>query len=128
MERKAHSYQDLIVCQKAHKLVLNIYCITQTFPKEELFGLTSQIRRAAVSIPANIAEGFGRQGTKDKLRFYNISLASLNEVNYYLLLINDLKYAETNELILDIEEVGKMLKSYSSKISENSSKFQLLTS
>lgn len=119
MERKAYSFKDLIVWQKAHKLVLNIYGITQTFPKEELFGLTSQIRRAAVSIPANIAEGFGRHGTKDKLRFYNISLASLNEVNYDLLLINDLKYAETSELILDIEEVGKMLKSYYSKISEN---------
>ncbi len=119
MERKANSYRDLIVWQKAHKLVLNIYGITQTFPKEELFGLTSQIRRAVISIPANIAEGSGRQGTKDKLRFYNIPLASLNEVNYYLLLINDLKYAETSELILDIEEVGKMLKSYSNKISKN---------
>lgn len=119
MLQKANSYKDLIVWQKAHKLVLNIYGITQNFPKEELFGLTSQIRRAAVSIPANIAEGFGRQGTKDKLRFYNISMASLNEVNYYLLLINDLEYAETTELILDIEEVEKILKSYSNKISKN---------
>lgn len=123
MERKAHSFKDLIVWQKAHKLVLNIYGITQSFPKEELFGLTSQIRVAAISIPANIAEGFGRQGTKDKLRFYNISLASLNEIKYYLLLINDLKYAESSELILDIEEVGKMLKSYSNKISENNSNY-----
>jgi four helix bundle protein len=119
MVQKTNSYKDLVVWQKAHKLVLNIYRISQKFPKEELYGLTSQIRRAAVSIPANIAEGYGRKGTKDKLRFYNISLASLNEVNYYLILINDLKYEETSEFIMDVEEIGKMLKSYSDKISKN---------
>lgn len=77
MKEKARSYKDLLVWQKPHELALFIYRLSGQFPQEEMFGLTSQIRRAAISIPAYIAEGFGRQGAKDKLRFYNISASSV---------------------------------------------------
>ena len=96
---KAKNYTDLLVWQKSHVLVLDIYRITKQFPKEEVFSLTSQFRRAAVSVPANIAEGFARNGVKDKLRFYNIAAGSLNEVGYYLLLSKDLDYFDTSDLI-----------------------------
>lgn len=84
--------------QKAHKFVLSVYKNTASFPKEELFGLTSQFRRAAVSIAANIAEGYKKKGTKDKLRFFNISQGSIEECRYYLILSRDLNYIETNNL------------------------------
>jgi len=108
---KSKNYSDLIVWQKAHSLVLEIYKMTEKFPKEELFGLTSQLRRAAISVPANIAEGFAGNGTKDKLRFYNIAAGSLNEVGYYSL-AKDLNYATTIELWNKAEEINKVLKSY----------------
>lgn len=74
MEREpAQSFEDLIVWQRAHSFVLEVYRLTDGFPKHELYGLTSQLRRAAVSIPANIAEGFRKQGNADKARFYNIA-------------------------------------------------------
>ena len=84
---KAKKFEDLVVWQKSHKLVLTIYRLTQSFPRNELFGLVSQMRRSAVSVPANIAEGFRRKGKADKLRFFNISgviggdsiLSDLNE-------------------------------------------------
>jgi four helix bundle protein len=113
---KSKNFQDTIVWQKAHSFVLEIYKITQSFPKEEMFGLTSQIRRAAVSIPANFVEGFKRKSINDKLRFYNISQASLEEVRYFLILTNDLKYADTADLQNKIEEVSKLLYAYSSKL------------
>lgn len=69
---KTRTFQDLIVWQKGHKFVLEVYKISKAFPKEEIYGLTSQFRRAAISITANIAEGFKRISTKEKLRFYNI--------------------------------------------------------
>ena len=80
---KARSFQDLVVWQKAHQLVLLAYKITKDYPAEERFGLTSQIRRSAVSIAANIAEGFIKKGKKDKLNFYNIAQGSLEELKYY---------------------------------------------
>ena len=86
--------------------------MTRDFPRYELFGLTSQIRRSAVSIPANIVEGFKRKGTADKVRFYNISQASLEETRYYLILANDLEYANTEDLMRDIDEVARMLDAY----------------
>jgi four helix bundle protein len=88
MEKRspAKSFQDLIVWQKAHAFVLQVYTATRAFPKEELYGLTSQFRRAAVSIPANIAEGFRKQSEADKARFLNISEGSLEECRYYLIL------------------------------------------
>jgi four helix bundle protein len=116
MDSKSKSFQDLIVWQKAHQFVLSIYKITKLFPKEELYGLTNQFRRAAVSIAANIAEGFRKNGKLDKLRFYNIAQGSLEECRYYLVLTQDLEYANTSPLLLSIEEVSKILNSYMEKI------------
>ena len=116
METKSKSFQELIVWQKAHQFVLSIYKITKLFPKEELYGLSNQFRRAAVSIAANIAEGFRKNGKLDKLRFYNIAQGSLEECRYFLILTQDLEYAETNHLVLMIEEISKILNSYMDKI------------
>jgi len=112
----AKTFEDLIVWQKAHRLVLNIYKYSQDFPKIETYGLTSQLRRAAVSIPANIAEGFNKRGKADKARFMNIAQASLAEVKYYLILAEDLHYANTKELMPTADEVGKLLAGYTKSI------------
>ena len=114
---KSTKFTELIVWQKAHEFVLDIYNKTKNFPKEERFGLTSQFRRAAVSVPSNIAEGFRRRGKPDKVRFLNISEGSLEECKYYIILANDLKYInENNELMNKAEEVSKLLNSYSKAI------------
>lgn len=110
------SFKDLLVWQKAHQFVLEIYRLTKDFPKDELFGLTSQFRRAAVSIPANIAEGFTRKSEKDKLRFYNIAQGSLEECRYYMILSSDLGYNINAEIEDLLEEISKMLVSYMNKI------------
>jgi four helix bundle protein len=121
MENKqsAKSFKDLVVWQKAHKFVLDIYKITKCFPKEELYGLTSQMRRASVSIPANIAEGFKKKGKADKLRFYNIAQGSIEEMKYFLLLSNDLDYSNAENPKKDISEISKMIESYINKINDN---------
>jgi four helix bundle protein len=85
-------FQDLTVWQKAHELTLSVYEATKSFPREELFGLTSQMRRAAVSVPANLAEGHGRFGDTEFHRFCTIALGSLCELEYYLILSRDLGY------------------------------------
>ena len=108
----AKSFEDLLVWQKAHSFVLTIYRLTGLFPKHEIFGLTSQFRRAAVSIPANIAEGFRRRGASDKARFFNIAQASAEECRYYLILTRDLEYADTKDANRLIHEVSKMLDAY----------------
>lgn len=118
---KSKRFTDLIVWQKAHQFVLSVYSMTKCFPKEELFGLTSQLRRAAVSIPANIAEGFRKRGTKDKVRFFNISEGSVEECYYYLILSKDLGYADTKNLQDLLNEVGKLLNSYSKAILSSNS-------
>jgi len=79
MNIPAKTFKDLVVWQKAHRFVLAIYHLSQTFPKSEMYGLSLQFRRAAVSIPANIAEGLRKRGKADKLRFYNIAQGSLEE-------------------------------------------------
>jgi len=112
----AKSFEDLLVWQKAHSFVLAIYGMTGSFPKHEIFGLTSQFRRAAVSIPANIAEGFRRRGTSDKARFFNIAQASVEECRYYLILVRDLDYADTQEAHRLVQEVSKLLDAYSRNI------------
>jgi four helix bundle protein len=112
----AKNFQDLIVWQKSHKFVLGVYKFTSKFPTSELYGLTSQFRRAAVFIAANIAEGFKKQGLADKMRFLNIAQGSLEECRYYLILSEDLNYGNSQSLILDIEEVSRLLDSYYSKI------------
>lgn len=105
-------YQKLTTFQKAHELSVAVYKITRKFPREEIFGLTSQMRRSAVSVPANIAEGYGRNGKKDKLQFYYIARGSLNELEYYLELAFELKYCpeEEYELLGKLRrETGKLL-------------------
>ncbi|MDP2632981.1 MAG: four helix bundle protein [Candidatus Curtissbacteria bacterium] len=82
MNKENKGYRNLIAWQSAHKLAHLIYDITEKFPKAELFGLTSQIRRAGISVGANIAEGYMRSSGKEKVRFFNISLSSLTEVEY----------------------------------------------
>ncbi len=107
---KVWQFQQLKVWQEAHKLVLLVYRETKLFPGEEKFGLVSQMRRAAVSVPANIAEGFKRRGVRDKIRFYNISEGSLEELKYFLILSKDLGYIEdTNKLTFLADTVGRLL-------------------
>ncbi len=111
----AKSFEQLQVWQKAHSFVLAVYKHSSSFPKEEMFGLTSQLRRASVSIAANIAEGFKRLSSKDKLRFYNISQSSLEECRYYLILSRDLEYIELNifaTLLNLLEDASRMLNAY----------------
>ena len=110
MGKSAEKFQDLAVWRKAHQLVLSIYRVTKDFPADERFGLISQMRRAGVSIAANIAEGFKKRGVKDKCNFYNIAQGSLEESRYYLILAKDLGYLTDNDgLLKDCDEVGKML-------------------
>ena len=113
MERNpAKTFEDLIVWQKAHEFVLGVYKFTDSFPKSELYGLTSQLRRAAVSIAANIAEGFKKIGKADKARYFNISQGSIEECRYYLILARDLKYGDPKSLSALLDEVSKLLTGY----------------
>jgi four helix bundle protein len=100
--------------------VLGVYQLTANFPKSEIYGLTSQSRRASVSIPANIAEGFKKKGDLDKVQFMNIAQASLEECRYYLILTQDLGYGNTSELMLKLQEVSRLLDSYAKAIFKNS--------
>ena len=97
--KKIKSFTDLRAWQEGHKLVLIIYKITQDFPKEEQFGLTCQIRRAAISITSNIAEGFSRKSYKEKVQFYSMALGSLTEVQNQLLVAKDIGYITKEEFI-----------------------------
>ena len=108
----AQSFKDLMVWRKAHEFVLAVYVLTAAFPKHETYGLVSQMRRAAVSIPANIVEGFRRRGKADKARFMNMSESSLEECRYYLILTEDLGYGSTPQLASALEEISRMLSAY----------------
>ena len=110
--QKAKSFRDLMVWNKAHEFVLEVYRFTSTFPKSEIYGLSPQMRRAAVSIPANIAEGFRRRGRPDKARFMNIAEGSLEESRYYLILAADLGYGQTDQLMNLVEEISRLLNAY----------------
>ncbi len=117
MERKpARSFEDLVVWQKAHQFVLMTYRFSGAFPRREMYGLTSQLRRAAISIPANIAEGFKKRSRADKARFLNISQGSVEECRYYLILASDLGYGDSPELSAQLSEVSKLLEAYASAI------------
>jgi len=113
------TYRDLIVWQKAMSLVLKLYTETKCWPKEEVYGLTSQIRRSAISIPSNIAEGYGRNSTGDYVRFLQIASGSLYEfqtqleISFHLGYLNEEKYIAINSLSIEIE---KMLSSLISKV------------
>ena len=109
----AKTFRDLIVWRKAHELVLGIYHYTSGFPKQETYALSIQMRRAAVSIPANISEGFRKRGRPDKVRFMNIAEGSLEESRYYLILAEDLGYGKTDKLMELLEEVSRLLNAYS---------------
>lgn len=106
------TFRDLKVWEKSHQLVLKIYNITKSFPPEEKFGLSSQIRRSAASIPTNIAEGFKRKSNKDFCHFLNMADSSLEETKYHLILAKDLNYIDKKDydwLTESCEEIGKML-------------------
>jgi len=116
------SFEDVTVWQKAHVWVLAVYRYSSRMPKHELFGLTAQLRRAAVSVPANFAEGFKRHTRPEKLRFYNIAQASLEECRYYLRLTQDLDYGNTVMLRESLEEISQMLESYADKVRQAESR------
>ena len=121
MREPARRFEDLVVWQKAHQFVLAVYRLTQSFPKSEIYGLSSQFRRASVSIAANIAEGFSKQGHKDKIRFLNIAQGSLEECRYYLILAKDLEYGDISGLLPQIQEVSKLLYGYMRAIMNSNS-------
>jgi len=112
----AKNFQDLVVWQKAHQFVLSVYRYSESFPKNEIYGLTSQLRRSAVSIPANIAEGFKKKTRPDKARYLNIAQGSLEESRYYLILSKDLNYGDNLQLKNQLEEVSKLLQAYLTSI------------
>jgi four helix bundle protein len=117
----AKNFQDLLVWRRAHELVLAVYQLTAVFPKQETYGLSLQMRRAAVSVPANIAEGFRRRSKPEKARFLNIAEGSLEELRYLLILTRDLKYADTEKLLAALEEVSRLLHGYGAAILNSSS-------
>ena len=113
------NYRDLVVWEKAHNLTLCVYKETRTFPTEERFGMTSQVRRAASSIPANLAEGCGRRSDGEMARFIQIAMGSGAELSYHLLLCRDLGLLQAEAFVRlssDTEEVMKMLSALSSRV------------
>jgi four helix bundle protein len=115
----AKSFKDLIVWQRAHELVLLAYTYSAQFPKEETFGLRSQFRRSAVSVAANIAEGFIKKSPREKIRFLNIAQGSLEETRYYLVLAKDLGYGDNDKLTSVAQEVSKLLYAFMNAIDQN---------
>ena len=116
------SFEHIVAWQKAHQFTLLVYQITRKFPSDELFGLTSQFRRAAVSIEANIAEGYKKLSKADKLRFLNISEGSLAECRNYIILSRDLEYIDIqqyDQLSQSLIEASKLLTAYSKGIINN---------
>jgi four helix bundle protein len=115
------SFKEIMAWQKAHAFVVQVYKVCTSFPAHERYGLCSQFERAAVSIAANIAEGYRKDGIADKLRFLNISQGSLEECRYYILLSCDLSYIDSetyNNMNMSIEEVSRLLNAYYRGIKE----------
>jgi four helix bundle protein len=112
----ARSFRDLQVWQKSHEFALAVYRFTESFPDREKFRLSHQLRRAAVSVPANIAEGFGKRSQPEKARFLNIAEGSLEECRYYLILAHDLGYGETDSLMQALEQASRLLNAYARAI------------
>ena len=120
-------FEDVIAWQKARVFINHVYRVTKGFPNEEKFGLSSQFQRAAVSIAANIAEGYKRIGKDDKLRFYNYAQGSLEECRCYVYLSVDFNYilpSEGNQLITEIEETSKTLNGYINAIKNNNNRWE----
>lgn len=112
-------FHNLLIWQRSHQLTLDVYKVSQSFPKEELFGLTSQIRRAISSVPTNIAEGCGRHSNKDFAHFLQIAIGSASEVEYELLLAHDLQYINKDEyerLINEMVAIRKMIIKYRTEL------------
>ncbi|GAB5560597.1 MAG: hypothetical protein SynsKO_22440 [Synoicihabitans sp.] len=120
MPDSSQSFRDVRVWQKAHAFTLAIYRLTDGFPDSETYGLTSRLRRAAASIPANFVEGFRKRTTPDKLRFYNTAQGSADECLYHLILAHDLSYADTLNHQADLEEVSRLLQAYMNGLRRNS--------
>ena len=117
-----NQFQNIVAWQKAHEFVLLVYRTTRSFPDYEKFGLCSQFQRAAISIPANIAEGYKKLSRVDKLRFFNIAQGSLEECRYYIILSKDLGYVNENDyqlLTMNIEETSKTLNAYCKGVVDN---------
>ena len=112
----ARSFRDLLVWRKAHEFVMAVYAFTAGLPRQETYGVALQMRRAAVSVPANIAEGFRRRGKADKARYMNIAEGSLEESRYYLILAQDLGYGDTAKLASALEEISRLLSAYAAAI------------
>ena len=112
MAEKSQSFRDVVAWQRAHAFTLAIYRVTEAFPTHELFALTSQLRRAAASIPSNFVEGFRKRTKPDKVRFYNIAQGSADECLSQLILAHDLRSADTTTLQADLEEVSRLLQGY----------------
>ena len=112
MAKAAKTFKELPVWQKAHQFVLLVYPLTAAFPACETYCLSAQMRKAAISIAANIAEGFKKRGANDKTRFFNTAQGSLEECRYYLILTRDLGYADIVEAETLLEEVSKLLVAY----------------
>ena len=122
MTMKIKSYNDLDIWKRSIKLVEDIYRLTKSFPKEELYGLTSQMRRAAVSIPSNIAEGFTRLHDKEYKQFLYIALGSCSELSTQIIIASRLKYLDdntSNSLLNDLEIISKMTMNLIKKINSN---------
>jgi four helix bundle protein len=110
MTGKIRNFQDLEVWQRAHQLVLDVYRATRDFPADEGCGLAAQTRKVAVSVPANIAAGFGRRDKEDKIFYYSNSEAYLEELKYYLILSEDLGHLSGMEQLMeDAETITRML-------------------
>jgi four helix bundle protein len=112
MADKSQSFRDVLVWQKAHAFTLAIWRVSASFPREEMYVITPQLRRAAMSIPSNFVEGFRKRTKPDKLRFYNIAQGSADEALYQLILAHDLGHADTTALQADLEEVSRLLQGY----------------
>lgn len=116
------SYKELLIWQKGIKIVVLIYKLTKDFPKEEMYALTSQLKRASVSVPSNIAEGFGRQTDKSFNHFLNISRGSLNEIETQLIIAKELDFVVHdnlfNEILFLIEEESKMINAFSKNLKD----------
>jgi len=116
---KVNTFKDLIVWEKSHQLTLEIYKTSLKFPSDEKYGLISQMRRAAYSVPANIVEGHSRKSKKEFLQFLNIAKGSLEELKYFIILCNDLKYIDNQKRIFleeKAEEVSMILYSFTKSL------------
>lgn len=121
-------FHNLKVWEKAHKLVLDVYRATKTFPKDEIYGLTSQMRRAAASIPSNLAEGCGRNSQAELAQFSQIAMGSASELEYQLLLAHDLQYLsdpDYQSLLCGLTEIRRMLNSFIRILRTNQQKKQM---